>query len=58
MDVALTYSKSTKGTHVYEQSEPEDPQIPSIYIRRDAPIFQGGEVPKRIIISVKDGAKV
>jgi hypothetical protein len=36
MQLHLTYKKSTKGTHVYEDVESENPEVPTIYIRKYA----------------------
>ena len=34
-DIKMTLTKSTKGTHVYGNSEPDTP-IPTVYIKRTA----------------------
>ena len=47
-DVEMTYSKSTKGTHVFVA--PADAKITSLYIRKEA---FGSEAPKTITVTVK-----
>jgi len=40
MQLELNYKKSTKGTHVYENTD-ENAAIPTLYIRKSAACFEG-----------------
>ncbi len=58
MKVYMTFSKSTKGTHVYKEVEESglemisaNATIPSLYIRKSA--FRGKEIPKTITVTVE-----
>lgn len=46
--ITLTYSKSTKNTHVYKTDE-EGAAVPSVYIKRDAL----PEKPETIEVTIK-----
>jgi len=48
--VNMTFKKSTKGTHVYDD-DADDPAIPVLYIRRTA---LGDEPPKAITVVVTE----
>lgn len=50
LKVKLIYKKSTKGTHVYGNDEPEAP-IPSVYIKRSA---FSGDLPQVITMQIED----
>lgn len=54
IEVKLTYTKSTKGTHVYtdsEGAEVADVPIPSLYIRRG---FIPNTPPKTITVTIEE----
>ena len=50
MKLKLQYKKSTKGTHVFGNDEPEAP-IPTLYIKRSA---FSGELPKTLILTIEE----
>lgn len=49
--VILEKGKETKGTYRFDSSDPNAP-ITSVYVRKSA--FDGGTVPKRIVLSVAE----
>ena len=54
MKLTLTFKKSTKGTHVYEETVQDSP-IPSLYIKRAQLEKEfGGEVPKGIVVTIEE----
>jgi hypothetical protein len=51
--VTLDKGKETKGTYRFDSADPNAP-ITSIYVRKSA--FDGGVVPKRIVLTVHEEA--
>lgn len=49
LTLTLTYSKSTKGTHVYKDAC-DDAPVPSLYIRKSA---LAGDRPTTITVTIK-----
>ena len=54
MKTTLTFKKSTKGTHVYEDTD-EGTAIPTLYLRKE-PLEKafGGSVPAGIVVIVEE----
>jgi len=48
MKLELNYKKSTKGTHVYENTD-EGAAIPTVYIRKTAEVFQNVQEPPLVL---------
>jgi len=55
IEIQLTYTKSTPGTHVFQTSSP-DAEITSLYIKKDSPAFEGGRPPQTIRVTVTPAA--
>ncbi len=49
--VTLEKSKETKGTYRFDSPDPNAP-ITSIYVRKTA--FDGGAVPKRVVLTLQE----
>ncbi len=50
--VTLEQSKETKGTYRFDAPDPNAP-VTSIYVRKSA--FEGGAIPKRIVLMLQEG---
>lgn len=52
MKITMTFKKSTKGTHVYEDTD-EGTAIPTLYLRK-SPLEEalGKPVPKGIVVTI------
>jgi hypothetical protein len=51
ISVTLEKTKETKGTYRFDSSNPDAP-ITSVYVKKGA--FDGGAVPKRIVLTVAE----
>lgn len=49
--VSMQFSRSTKGTHVYENNE-DSAAISALYIKKSA---LPADPPKRIVVTVEEG---
>ena len=54
MKVTLTFKKSTKGTHVYEDTD-EGTAIPTLYIKKD-PLAKAfpEKIPMGIVVTIEE----
>ena len=54
MKVTMTYKKSTKGTHVYEDTD-QDTAIPTLYLKK-AQLEKafGGKEPMGIVVTIEE----
>ena len=54
MEITMMFKKSTKGTHVYEDTD-QDSAIPTLYIKKD-PLEKafGGSAPAGIVVTIEE----